>query len=188
MFSSWYIVQPPRSSEATAKTKWDKSAARFLSKVPTTAADWLQKRLQCELSTPEQIINAFQLFTSAPQNFSCRPGRPTAPENHAYPVLGNLGKLIDSFQGTAAHQTQLRNYSQLLFFCACCVAREAGVSVEDLDKAARLSQPTRDASSKYLARLRTGAKLAARLIDRLEGKLGHLASALFLLCKTMHRG
>ncbi len=45
------------------KPKWEAATSDFLTRVPTTEAQWLQRRTEVQLSTPEQIINAFHLLT-----------------------------------------------------------------------------------------------------------------------------
>jgi hypothetical protein len=71
----------------------------------------------------------------------------------------------------------------LLLFCVCCVARGNGLTVEEVDEIVKKQLPGREASSKYMSRLRRAAKWTAQLIDKLEDKLGHLSPSLFLLCK-----
>ncbi|KAH6614569.1 hypothetical protein B0J18DRAFT_353672, partial [Chaetomium sp. MPI-SDFR-AT-0129] len=160
---------------------WEAATSDFLAGVPTTKAQWLERRVEVQLSTPEQIINAFHLLTCRRHHtHSSYP----VDESAAGPLkaVGAYGNLLSFLRKTSRCSTQLYNYSQLLFFCVCCVARKNGLGVEEVDGFAKKHLPEREASSSYMSRLRRAAQWAAQLIDDLEDTLGHLASSLFLFC------
>ncbi|KAK4118160.1 hypothetical protein N657DRAFT_406666 [Parathielavia appendiculata] len=160
--------------------KWEAATSDFLARVPTTKAQWLQRRMEVQLSTPEQIINAFHLLTF--RRHQTRSSYPSV-ELAASPLeaVGAYRDLLSFLQRASRSSTQLYNYSQLLFFCVCCVARGNGLTVEEVDAIVKKQLPEREASSKYMSRLRRAAQWTAQLIDELEDILGHLAPSLFLL-------
>lgn len=164
------------------KPKWEAATSDFVARVPTTAAQWLKRRKEVQLFKPEQIIDAFHLLTFRRHHIYFSD---PSVELAAGPLkaVGAYRNLLGLLQRASGCSTQLYNYSQVLFFCVCCVARGNGLTVEEVDGMVKEQLPERDASSKYMSRVRTAAKWAAQLIDKLEDTLGHLAPSLFLLCK-----
>ncbi|KAJ9137651.1 hypothetical protein NKR23_g8936 [Pleurostoma richardsiae] len=161
--------------------KWEAATSDFLSRLPTSGAKWLQTRSDARLSTPKQIIDSFHILTLNRCRISS--SYPAAQSTaHPLKVVDAYGHLVGLLQVDAQFSKQLHNYSQLLFFCVCHVARSNGFSVEDVDTLVATCLPERDASSKYLSRLRTAASWVAQLIDKLEPTLGYLSPACFLLC------
>lgn len=166
------------------RPKWEAATSDFLAQLPTTAAQWFQRRMEVELSTPEQIINAFHLLTFRRHHtYFSYPGVGLAAS--PLEAVGAYGNLLSLLQKTSKCSTQLYNYSQLLFFCVCCVARRNGLTVGEVDEIVKQQLPERRGSSKYMSRLRRAAQWTAQLINRLEDTLGHLAPSLFLLCKSV---
>ncbi|KAK3385774.1 hypothetical protein B0H63DRAFT_187521 [Podospora didyma] len=172
-----------RQSDAKSRIEktekpWVDATSDFLSTIPSDGASWSEKRCRTRLSTLEQVIGTFRLLTL--QQYHNGSPYPTTKSSGPLDVLDSYLGLISSLKVDAQYTTQLSNYSQLLCFCIYRVARGNGVTVGEVDQliAARLK---RDASSEYLKRLRTAAKLIARVIEKLEAKLKHLAPMLFLL-------
>ncbi len=162
---------------------WKNAASDFLSQIPTDEKSWSQKRSSTLLSTPDQVIHAFHILTLHQRRItsSCAAVQSASPLE----VVEAYRGLQHFLRTTAEFTTQMHHYSQLLFFCVCLVARDNGLGVEEIDRLAATCLPERDASSVYLMRLRTAAGWVARVIDRLEGTLKHLAPAFFLLCRFM---
>ena len=162
--------------------KWEAATSDFLARVPTTEAQWCQRRMEVQLSTPERMINAFHLLTL--RRHHTHSSYPVA-KSTASPLeaVGAYTNLLDFLQRASTCSTQLYSYSQLLLFCVCCVARGNGLTVEEVDGIVKQQLPERRGSSKYMSRLRRAAQWTAQLIDGLEDTLGHLAPSLFLLCK-----
>ena len=145
------------------------------------------------LAGPPAFLASLGLVTLSSPSPSASPSSYTPLTHSSYPgvelaagpleAVGAYRNLLDFLQRASMCSTQLYNYGQLLLFCVCCIARGNGLTVEEVDGIVNKQLPKREASLKYMSRLRRAAQWTAQLIDELEDTLGHLASSLFLLCK-----
>ncbi|KAH6883856.1 hypothetical protein B0T10DRAFT_579921 [Thelonectria olida] len=168
------------SGTRTLKRRCDNAVADFLARVPTCLSQWSTTRNDTQLSTPKQIVDTFQILTLRSPDIRSRLPHSEPPKTPPVAVEA-YQKLQEALRQNANYSTQLRNYSLMLFFCICQVARNCGMSVEKVDELINASLPDRNPGSIYSAKLRRGARWAASVIEKLEAELGYLASQLFVL-------
>ncbi|KAJ3469726.1 hypothetical protein MRS44_003791 [Fusarium solani] len=190
---STYIVNTVESTSAietpdiaesetpTPKSPWEEAAADFLDRVPTSESQWSETQRKTQLSTREQIVEAWQILVLRSPFI-----RSTIPCVRSSVTPFVIVKAYQQLQAVlhqhAANATQLSNYSLLLFYCLCAVARGTGMDVEEVDKLIGACLSSGRQTSAYWMRLRFAAKRAAGLIEELEVNLGPLVSQLFVLC------
>ncbi|ROT39287.1 hypothetical protein SODALDRAFT_398782, partial [Sodiomyces alkalinus F11] len=170
-----------KSRTLDTKAKQEEALADFLARVPKCEREWTMTRQKTQLYTVEQILDTFQHLTLRP-----RFAHPSVPyAGSATTPIATVTAYRDlqlELQKHATKSTQLYNYSLILFYCICCVAREYGASVEDVDQAVKECLPGREQSGIYSRRLRRAAKWAACVIEETESSTGHPSSQLFVLC------
>lgn len=178
------IQQTPIATSRTQdkRPQREGATADFLARVPVNDAQWLEARRKTNLLTPQQVFETFQLFTLRLDTLSmhvpCIKANATPLETiRAYEQLQGV------LSRSATNASQLSNFSLLLLFCICCVARTGGMTVQEVDAMVMECMPGKMLASEYCMRLRTTGKLVAGVIERLEQSIGYRASHLFVLSK-----
>lgn len=181
-----FQIETPDIAESetpTPKSPWKEAAADFLDRVPTSESQWSKTQCKTQLSTREQVVGAWRILVlRSPSIRSTIPcvGSSVTP----FVIVEAYQQLQAVLHQHAANATQLSNYSLLLFYCLCAVARGTGMKVEEVDKLIGACVSSGRETSAYWMRLRFAAKRAAGLIEELEVSLGPLVSQLFVLCKS----
>lgn len=128
--------QTAKKQTANAKSAWitkcNQTFSFVLARTPAYLSEWSSLSYDTKLNTREEVLDAFKTLTlrssSHPLAFDYIPRRePT------HSVVQTYSGLQSFLQHLTQNSTQLANYSSLLFFCICLVARSNGMSVEDVD-------------------------------------------------------
>jgi hypothetical protein len=171
-------ISSSESQDGSGKT-WEEMG-EFLEELPTSHEGWVKLRSNTQFFAPDIIVNTFKLLILQPiSKLSAIPHiKAKASSLDIINAFGNLKRYL-RIQANLSKQIDI--YSDILVHCMGLVARKAGMSVEDVDELVK-TVSGEEQSSVYWMRLRHCGGLAARLIERLENKLGYLGSHLLLLC------